>query len=316
MRENGTLSYLLADHLGSTSITANSSGAKVAELRYNAWGDTRYSWGTTPTTYRYTGQRRDSYINMYYMGARWYDQQLGRWISPDTIIPQLGNPQSLSRYSYALNDPVRYNDPTGHAAEGGATGDPYEGKWKPAWIVDLPSGNYDKGRHSKTGAEAEVEGIVMHKTAGIFEDSLDWLLHSSGKDAVSANYLVDTEGTIYQLVAPDDTAWHAGGRVRDSVWTPTSGDTHIGADVNAYSIGIEVVGATGKPYSPQQKAATEKLVAWLVCRYDIDPRDIVGHSDVSRDGKEDGREYITDLQVRAYWTRGQYPPVRGGATPY
>ena len=114
MRENGTLSYLLSDHLGSTSITANGSGVKVAELRYKAWGETRYTWGTTPTTYRYTGQREDSYINMYYMGARWYDQQLGRWISPDTIIPQPDNPQSLNRYSYVRNAPLRYIDPSGH----------------------------------------------------------------------------------------------------------------------------------------------------------------------------------------------------------
>ena len=38
MRENGTLFYLLGDHLGSTAYTANSSGTRVAELRYKAWG--------------------------------------------------------------------------------------------------------------------------------------------------------------------------------------------------------------------------------------------------------------------------------------
>jgi len=50
---------------------------------------------------------------MYYMGARWYDQQLGRWISPDSIIPQPGNPQSLNRYSYVRNAPLRFTDPSG-----------------------------------------------------------------------------------------------------------------------------------------------------------------------------------------------------------
>ena len=38
---------------------------------------------------------------------------LNRWTQPDTIIPD-GNPQSLNRYSYGLNNPVKYNDPTGH----------------------------------------------------------------------------------------------------------------------------------------------------------------------------------------------------------
>jgi RHS repeat-associated protein len=58
--------------------TATSAGAKSAELRYKAWGETRYTSGTTPTTYRYTGQRLDGYINLYIMGARWYDPELGR----------------------------------------------------------------------------------------------------------------------------------------------------------------------------------------------------------------------------------------------
>jgi hypothetical protein len=43
-------SYLLGDHLGSTSLTANSSGCKVAELRSQPRGGTRFTYGTTPTT--------------------------------------------------------------------------------------------------------------------------------------------------------------------------------------------------------------------------------------------------------------------------
>jgi hypothetical protein len=50
----GTVSFLLGDHLGSTSLTANSSGARVAELRYKPWGESRYISGTTPTSYPYT----------------------------------------------------------------------------------------------------------------------------------------------------------------------------------------------------------------------------------------------------------------------
>ncbi len=57
----GALYFLLGDHLGSTSITADgSSGAYVAEVRYMPFGRDRYVNGTTPTTYRYTGQRQES----------------------------------------------------------------------------------------------------------------------------------------------------------------------------------------------------------------------------------------------------------------
>jgi hypothetical protein len=57
---SSTLNFLLGDHLGSTSITADSAGLKVAEIRYKAWGESRYATGTTPTTFRFTGQRRES----------------------------------------------------------------------------------------------------------------------------------------------------------------------------------------------------------------------------------------------------------------
>ena len=119
MRKNGTLYYLLADHLGSTSITTNTSGALVSELRYKAWGETRYSSGTTPTSYRYTGQRDDSYINLLWYGSRHYDPALGRFTSPDSIVPIASQGvQAWDRYAYVNNAPTRYTDPTGHRACG------------------------------------------------------------------------------------------------------------------------------------------------------------------------------------------------------
>jgi RHS repeat-associated protein len=116
MRSGSTLTYLLGDHLGSTSITANNVGARVAELRYKPLGRIRYTYGTTPTTYRFTGQRADSYINLYWYGSRWYDDALGRFIQPDSIIPDPSNPADYDRYSYVRNNPLRYTDPTGHSA--------------------------------------------------------------------------------------------------------------------------------------------------------------------------------------------------------
>jgi len=113
-RKGTTLYWLLSDHLGSTSITATSSGSKTAELRYKAWGETRYSSGSTPTTFRYTSQREESSLGLYWYNSRWYSVSLGRFVSPDSIIPQPGNPQAWDRYSYAFNNPIRYNDPSGH----------------------------------------------------------------------------------------------------------------------------------------------------------------------------------------------------------
>jgi len=48
------------------------------------------------------------------VAVAYYDPELGRFIQPDTIIPDLSNPQSYNRYSYCVNNPLRYTDPTGH----------------------------------------------------------------------------------------------------------------------------------------------------------------------------------------------------------
>ena len=77
MRDSGTLYWLLGDHLGSTAYTINGT-TEVAEVRHRPWGQNRFVFGTTPTTYRFTGQREESSIGLYYYGARWYDPALGR----------------------------------------------------------------------------------------------------------------------------------------------------------------------------------------------------------------------------------------------
>ncbi len=119
MDDNDTLRFLLTDHLGSTSITADTNGSLSSMLRYKAWGENRYTNGTTPTSYHFTGQREESGLGagVYFYGARWYDSGLGRFLQADTVVPGAGNPQAYNRYSYVLNNPLRYIDPTGHENE-------------------------------------------------------------------------------------------------------------------------------------------------------------------------------------------------------
>ncbi len=70
-----------------------------------------------PGAGRFSGQRYDHAIGLYFYNARYYDPALGRFIQPDTIVPNPGDPQSLNRYSYAANNPLRYTDPSGHRWE-------------------------------------------------------------------------------------------------------------------------------------------------------------------------------------------------------
>jgi RHS repeat-associated protein len=108
------LNWILADHLGSTSITAAADGSKIAELRYSAFGEVRFSSGITPTEYQYTGQLNVSTIKLSWFNSRWYDSALGQFIQPDTLISDPNKPGAWNRYLYALGNPIRYIDPTGH----------------------------------------------------------------------------------------------------------------------------------------------------------------------------------------------------------
>jgi RHS repeat-associated protein len=112
--QEDTLYFLLTDHLGSTNVTTDSAGAWVGELRYYAFGGVRHDSETQVLPYRFTGQRLETAMGLYDYGARYYDPVIGRFIQADTIVPDPADPQSLNRYSYVLNNPLRYTDTSGY----------------------------------------------------------------------------------------------------------------------------------------------------------------------------------------------------------
>ena len=113
MRQSTTLTYIHQDHLTGTSVVSDSTGALVSSIKYYPFGECRNSQGNPGTDKLFTGQRLDG-TGLYYYGARYYDPAIGRFISADIIVQKPGNPQSLNRYSYCVNNPLKYIDPSGH----------------------------------------------------------------------------------------------------------------------------------------------------------------------------------------------------------
>ncbi|MFN2500244.1 MAG: RHS repeat-associated core domain-containing protein, partial [Pyrinomonadaceae bacterium] len=84
------------DHLGSTTALTGTTGKLVERITYDAYGN---SAGSTRTRYGYTGRERDPLINLMYYRARFYDPQLGRFISEDPM----GLAAGLNFFSYVGN---------------------------------------------------------------------------------------------------------------------------------------------------------------------------------------------------------------------
>jgi RHS repeat-associated protein len=120
MSENATLKYIHQDSLGSSSVMSGSNGTWLGTIKYAPFGGTRSVTGTIATDKLFTGQILDD-TGLYYYNARYYDCTIGRFISPDTVIPNPSNPQCFNRYSYCLNNPLKYTDPSGFDAEGHCT---------------------------------------------------------------------------------------------------------------------------------------------------------------------------------------------------
>ncbi len=107
------------DHLGSSSVLSDYAGSLKELNVFYPFGRTQTNNPTAAfkVSNRFTGQIQDEETGLYYYNARYYDPELGRFIQPDTLIPDLENPQSFNRYAYVLNNPLKYTDPTGHYQE-------------------------------------------------------------------------------------------------------------------------------------------------------------------------------------------------------
>ena len=108
--------YFLTDHIGSTNkITDCGTMPNVMRsTTYTPFGSVYSSVGTKDSARKFTGQILDDNTGLYYYNARYYDPQMGRFLTPDTIVQDPYDPQSLNRYVYCRNNPIIYNDPTGH----------------------------------------------------------------------------------------------------------------------------------------------------------------------------------------------------------
>jgi RHS repeat-associated protein len=100
------VSHYLTDHLGSTAALTDATGNVVEQESYDSFGN---GAGSVRTRYGYTGRERDPDTGLLYYRARWYDPQVGRFISEDPI----GLAGGINSYGYVGNGSISRKDPSG-----------------------------------------------------------------------------------------------------------------------------------------------------------------------------------------------------------
>ncbi|WP_139489601.1 polymorphic toxin-type HINT domain-containing protein [Brevibacillus dissolubilis] len=114
---NQSVYYLYNSHGDVVKVIDKKTGEVLNQYEYDAWGNPSPDVQADEqmnNPFRYSGEPYDSETGFYYLRARFYDPSVGRFITEDTLKGQVDNPLSLNRYTYVLNNPLQYIDPTGH----------------------------------------------------------------------------------------------------------------------------------------------------------------------------------------------------------
>ena len=117
--DNGS-KYYLEDALGNVRFMTNSTGGSSSSLSYDPFG--MPSSSVTGSYFKFQQQFFDGESELYYLRARHYDPDLGRFIQRDPIAGNLENPLSQNAYQYAYNNPINLNDPSGEQVSPQAVG--------------------------------------------------------------------------------------------------------------------------------------------------------------------------------------------------
>ncbi|MGI2336857.1 MAG: LamG-like jellyroll fold domain-containing protein [Dehalogenimonas sp.] len=196
-REGTDLRYIHQDSLNSSTLVTDDTGAEDSSMKFTPFGECRNSTGDLATDKLFTGQRLDS-TGLYYYGARYYDPAIGRFISADTIVQSLIDPQFLNRYQYGRNNPLKWIDPSGHAVA-----PPMATPWDDI-IVD--PGPPLSGNTTLVGNNGGVDLVVQDPNYGTVTIG-NWVIGDSG---VLDNTALQQIQSLQSAVEPDNGTYGIG----------------------------------------------------------------------------------------------------------
>ena len=108
----GGLVYFLTDRFGSVRLLTDAGGNVIRNQSFDPFGNLLSASGSTLTSYGFTGEWHDP-TDLIYLRTRYYAPQWGRFLTRDPFPGILSQPATLNPYPYALNNPLRFTDPSG-----------------------------------------------------------------------------------------------------------------------------------------------------------------------------------------------------------
>ncbi len=251
MNDNGTMKYFLTDHLGSVVGITGADGTLLEQSRYLPYGQARGDVGSISSTDKmFTGQKDLANTGLLDYNARMYSSELGRFIQPDSIVPGAGNPQAWNRFSYTLNNPVNYVDPSGHDVDCGI-GNQYCDSLKHELGVNWREGlNRPSPKTNNSKSETKDKPYFLSDTSIEITDAymLGW----------------ENFGTAWEIYWNTDAT--IGQRAQAEAYMAAWGGTHfalaVGIGLVAYGVWqLAVVGAGACGLNPQCSTNSAQTIA-------------------------------------------------------
>jgi RHS repeat-associated protein len=254
MGSPGTRTYVHVDHLGSVEKVTNAAGTILERRSYDAFGAKRNpSWiskalpAMSTTIAGYTGHEDDEVLGLVNMKGRIYDPRIARFTTTDPLVSHPGFSQSWNPYSYVMNSPLKYVDPSGYGDDPlppfspGCTscvgGKSTDGATTVNWVFDpgappagAPRDDSQRAGNKDAGApQADTDASASH-VIGIY-----------GK-TVAGDYAKGVAGTAVDtsLMIVTFGMWSGGKVVYHIVRGAVDGGP-VGA-VRAYAEGLPIVG--------------------------------------------------------------------------
>ena len=201
----GNRHHHVRDELGSALFLLDEERNITKACRYDAFGNLLSESGQAPNRLLYTGQQYDRETGQYYLRARYYNPETGRFTQEDTY-----RGDGLNLYAYCANNPVKYVDPTGHEKKLYGVDPNQPGAEGEIGNFDDGLGDLDWSNTNRKG-QTSLDHIQKHGTPnyqremhGVFRDDPQAMIEEAWVNRNNAKIVSDgMGGTIYNIPYPN-----------------------------------------------------------------------------------------------------------------